>query len=198
MKKFLLLLFFVLIRTISASAQSDSLTMDENNKYIFYQVVTQEATPADSLYKRALTFVKKNYPSDKLKFKDQDKEKATVYATGNVLVAKKSMIAMHPDAGIEFTMVIEVKENKYRYWFTDFNVVPQQRDRFANFVPVPGKKEPLETGLTDLSKKDADGYTSTLLVNLKSISNNLKVYMRNPTVTAKKEVKKTTIKTKDW
>lgn len=188
----------MVIQTASASAQSDSLTMDENNKYIFYQIVTQADSPADSLYKRALTSVKKKSPSDKLKFKDQDKEKATVYATGNVLVAKKSVIAMHPDAGIDFTMVIEVKDNRYRYWFTDFYVVPQQRDRFANFVPVPGKKEPLETALTKLSKKDADGYTSTLLANLKSIGNNLKANMKNQLAADKKEVKKTTIKTKDW
>lgn len=183
---------------MSASAQSDSLTMDENNKYIFYQVVTQSATPADSLYKRAVTFLKRKDVSDKIKFKAQDKEKATIYAAGSVLVAKKSMVAMHPDAGIDFTMVIEVKDNRYRYWFTDFMLVPQQRDRFANFVPVPGKKEPLETALTKLSKKDAEGYTSTLLANLKSIGNNLKAYMKNQSAAEKKDGKKTTIKSKDW
>lgn len=198
MKKTLLLIFCVLIKSITASAQSDSLAMDENNKYIYYQVVTQANTPADSLYKRALVFVKKAYPAAKLKFKDEDKAGATINATGGVLVKKKSMIAMHEDASIDFKLVIEVKDNRYRFWFTDFKLVPYQRDRFANFVPVLGKDEPLETGLPKLNKKDADGYTSILLASLKSMGNKLKAYMQDVQAEPKKEIKKTTIKTREW
>jgi hypothetical protein len=196
MKKITLAIICIVFKVASASAQADSLVMDENSKYVYYQVVAQPASSADSLQARAITFAKKAFAATKLKFKDSDK--GTIRATGGVLVAKKSSVAMHEDARIDYTMTIEVKDNRYRYWFTDFVIVPYARDRYANFVPLSGKNVALENGMSDLSKKDFDGYTAKLFANIKDIGNKLKTYMKTPVAPAKREVKKTTIPATNW
>jgi hypothetical protein len=196
MKKIVLAALCIVFKVATASAQADSLVMDENNKYIYYQVVNQPATSADSLQARALVFAKKAFVASKLKFKDANKE--TIRATGGVLVSKKSSVAMHEDARIDYTMTIEVKDNRYRYWFTDFVIVPYARDRYANFVPVSGKNVKLENGLSILSKRDFDGYTAKLFANVKDIGNRLKTYMKAPAASVKKEVKKTAIPATNW
>nr|WP_294794483.1 DUF4468 domain-containing protein [uncultured Mucilaginibacter sp.] len=196
MKKIVLAIICIVFKVATASAQADSLVIDENNKYIYYQVVAQPASSADSLQARAMRFAKKAFATAKLKFKDADK--GTIHATGGVLVAKKSSVAMHEDARIDYTMTIEVKDNRYRYWFTDFVIVPYQRDRFANFVPESGKDVALEKGLSILSKKDFDGYTAKLLANIKGIGNTFTTYMKTPVAPVKKEVKKAAIPATNW
>jgi hypothetical protein len=196
MKKILLAAICIVFKVNTASAQSDSLVIDEHNKYIYYQVVALPASTADSLESRAIVFTNKAFAPAKLKFKDSDK--GTIRATGGVLVSKKSSLSMHEDARIDYTMVIEVKDNKYRYWFTDFVIVPYQRDRYANFIPISGKNLPLEKGLSIVSKKDFEGYTAKLLAQVKDVGNRLKTYMKTPVAPVKKEVKKTTIPATNW
>jgi len=196
MKKVILAAICIVLKITTASAQADSLVVDENNKFVYYQVVDQPASSTDSLQTRAIHFAKKAFAASKLKFKDSDK--GTIRATGGVLVAKKSSVAMHEDARIDYTMTIEVKDNKYRYWFTDFVIVPYARDRYANFVPVSGKNVALENGMSGLSKRDFDGYTAKLMANVKDIGNRLKTYMKTPVAPVKKEVKKTAIPATNW
>ncbi|PJJ79564.1 DUF4468 domain-containing protein [Mucilaginibacter auburnensis] len=196
MKNIILVITIVVFKVTTVFAQADSLVIDENNKYIYYQVVAQPGSSADSLQARAVYFAKKAFADSKLKFKKS--EKGTIRATGGVLVSKKSSIGLHEDARIDYTMVIEVKDNRYRYWFTDFIIVPYARDRYANFVPVSGKNTPLENGLSSLSKKDFDGYTAKLFATVKDIGNRLKTYMKTPVAPVKQEVKKTTIPATNW
>jgi hypothetical protein len=196
MKKIVLAVICLFFRVATASAQADSLVMDENNKYIYYQVVAQPSSSADSLQARAIAFTKNAFEAKKLKFKSSDK--GTIRATGGVLVSKKSLVTMYEDARIDYTMTIEVKDNRYRYWFTDFVIVPYQRDRFANFVPVSGKSVPLEKGLSDLSKRDFDDYIAKLFANIKDIGSKLTTYMKAPVASVKKEVKKAAIPATNW
>ncbi len=165
--------------------------MDENDKYVYYEVVSQQASPADTLQSRAINFTKKVFAPGKLKFKAISDGK--INATGGVLVQKKSTMGRHEDARIDYTMIIEVKDNRYRYWFTDFIIVPYARDRYANFVPVIGKNTPLEKGLSILSKRDLDAYNEKLFANIKDIGNRLKTYMKTPVAPVKQKAKKTTI-----
>jgi len=197
MKKLIVAIICIVFKVTAASAQADSLVIDENNKYIYYQVVAQQGSPADSLQMRALNFTKRAFAQKKLKYKETDK--GVIRATGGVMVSKKTLISMHEDARIDYTMTIEVKDGRYRYWFTDFVIVPYVRDRYANFVPVSGKNIPLEKGSTTLAKKDFESYTAKLLANLKDIGNSLKTYMKTPAAPAiKQEVKKTVIPATNW
>lgn len=196
MKKVVIAVLLTMFSVGSVLAQTDTLALDDNNKIIYYQMVTQPASPADTLYNKVTLFLKKAYPKDRLKLVKLDKANSTLSATGGVLVSKKSMIAMHEDASVGFNFVIEVKDNKYRYWFTDFVVTPYERDRYANFVPVAGKSYPIEKASGKLSTDDYNGYLKKIVANCREIGVILKSYTNNKPIAVKQAQKKTV--PKEW
>jgi hypothetical protein len=197
MKRVIIAVLIIVLKANTVWAQADSLVRNEDNKFIYYQVVLQSSSPADTLYKRAMSFLKKAYPKDRLKAGKADKESGKLYASGGVLVSKKSLVAMHEDASVGFNFIIEIKDGKYRYWFTDFVITPYERDRYANFVAVAGKDVPLENGPVKLSDEDYKGYMKKVLVNCREIGAILKSYMRNEPVQVK-EVTKKAVVPKEW
>src|ERR1700761_8690994 len=48
-----------------ANAQKSLLSLDEHNKYIYYQVVDMPGISTDSLYKNATYFIQSTYPKTK-------------------------------------------------------------------------------------------------------------------------------------
>ena len=184
---------------IRAFAQKDSLAFDENNKYIYYQVVEQQGMAADSLFSRAAFFFDKGYPQASLKATGNTKttEALSINATGNFLVSKKSLVTSHEDGSVSFTMHVDVKAGRYRYWLTDFVFNPYQRDRYNNYVPVPGIYIPLEKSEGKIDKKDLAAYLDGILLSSRKIGAKLKEFMlKNPPVKKEPAVKK--ISTKDW
>lgn len=185
--------------TGSAFAQKDSLAFDENNKYIYYQVVVQPGIGADSLFSRAVFFFDKGYTQASFKAGGVTKmtDALSINATGSFLVSKKSLVTSHEDGSVSFTMHVDVKEDKYRYWLTDFIFNPYQRDRYNNYVSVPGIYIPLEKTEGKIDKKDLSAYLDGVLLSSRKIGAKLKEYMlKNPPVKKEPAVKK--ISTKDW
>lgn len=197
MKQIVVALLVIVLKAGCAFGQADSLLRDENNKYIYYQVVSLPGASADTLYNNAQLFFKKAYLKDRLKAGKMDKQALTLNGTGGVLVSKKSMIAMHEDASIGFNFYVEIKEGKYRYWFTDFIITPYERDRYANYVPVAGKNTPLEKGESKLSDVDMKGYLKKVTANCREIGAILKSYMQSKPV-QKTESGKKAVVPKEW
>jgi len=197
-------LVFVLFAGV-AFAQKDSLAFDENNKYIYYQVVQQPGLSTDSLLNRVKYFSYKASPSAEIYSIGMiviGKEGSTdsIYRMrflGHFLVSKKSLATSHEDGVIKFSMSVEVKGGKYRYWLTDFVFNPYQRDRYNNYVSVPGVYIPLEKSEGKIDKKDLTAYLDGVLLNSRKIGTKLKELMlKTPPVKKVPAVKK--ISTKDW
>lgn len=180
------------------ASQKDSLGFDENNKYIYYQVVAQPGLSADTIYQRALYFLLTAYSKDKLKLKKQEPAKGVLKGEGGFMVSKKTLVSKHEDGKIAYDLNIEVKDGKYRYWLTNLVVIPYERDRYANFVPVNGKKTPLEHALRLLGQKDLDDYLEKVLVNSRSVGDRLKNFILSPAPSVKKERKIAPVIKKDW
>jgi len=178
-------------------AQKDSLAIDENNKYIYYQVVSQPGLPSDTLYDRALYFFKTAHPATGFKLTGEDKAGDALTGTGSFLVSKKSLVTSHEDGSVSFTMRVDVKEGKYRYWLTDFVFNPYQRNRYNSYEPVPGIFIPLEQSAGKITQKDLNAYLDGVLTASRKIGAKLKEYMlKAPAVKKEAPVKK--ISTKDW
>ncbi|MBV8390731.1 MAG: hypothetical protein JO080_13085, partial [Mucilaginibacter sp.] len=64
MKKIFLLITCLLVSGV-VSAQKNLLSIDENNKYIYYQVVDMPGIKADSLHNNMALFVREFYPKEK-------------------------------------------------------------------------------------------------------------------------------------
>jgi len=196
MKK-LIVFFTFLLAANAAFAQKDSLAFDENSKYIYYQVVSQPGLAADTLYDRALYFFKTAHAATGLRLTSEDKASGTLTGTGSFLVSKKSLVTSHEDGSVSFTMRIDVKEGKYRYWLTDFVFNPYQRNRYNSYESVPGIFIPLEHSAGKITPKDLNAYLDGVLTSSRKIGAKLKEYMlKTPAVKKAAPVKK--ISTKDW
>lgn len=178
-------------------AQKDSLAFDENNKYIYYQVVSQLGLPADSLFDRALYFFKTAYPQSGLKLVSEDRGKGTLSGSGSFLVSKKTLLTSHEDGSVAFSIRIDVKDGKYRYWLSDFVFNPYQRNRYNSYESVPGIYIPLELSAGKIEKKDLAAYLEGVLSGSRKIGAKLKEYMLKAS-SIKKDIPIKKISTRDW
>jgi len=192
MKKILFLLTCI-AATYAANGQKTLLALDENDKYIYYQVVDQPNASRDSLDRKAMSFNRGIY------------KKGKAILTGDSVISIKdkmltySVLAFvkHESGIIKYTLTIECKDRKYRYWFTDFVFTPYYKDRYGNFVPQPGIAYSLEKAAARLDKKELDEYLDQTGAYCKQTGDGLKAFMSQNHLSAKagtQPVKKIIIK----
>jgi hypothetical protein len=170
MKKILLLIAGLAISGI-ANAQKSLLSIDENNKYIYYQVVDMPGIKTDSLQKNMVFFMKEFYPKEKsLQIINAGSSVKDRFLTYTPLVK-------HENGEITYALNIECKDGKYRYWVTDFVFTPYEKNRYGMFVPVSGKDVALEKASDKLAKKDLEGYFEQIGAFCKQLGDKLKKYM---------------------
>jgi hypothetical protein len=170
MKRFFLFLTCLIAAEI-ANAQKSLLSLDEHNKYIYYQVVDRPGVSADSLQKSVAYFVKDMYPKNKsvqmTQYGANIKDKFLTYTS----------LVKHENGEMAYTLTIECKEGKYRYWLTDFVFTPYEKNRYGVFVPVSGIDIPIENASSKLIQKDVDGYFDQTGAFCKQLGEELKKYM---------------------
>ncbi len=169
-----ILLAVLLLGFQSAFAQKSLLGLDENNRYIYYQVVDRPGLAADSLGKLALGFVTSSFANKKEKSANDSSIKVRAYFETYSALA----FAKHESGRITFELSIECRNNKYRYWITDFVFTPYERDRYGMFVPVVGKDVALENAKIKLDKKELEGYLDQTGTYCQDIGTRLKLYMQ--------------------
>jgi len=194
-------IFVALICILSAKnaiAQKDTLAFDERNKYIYYQTVDQSGLVKDTLYGRGLYFMHKAFPKGKLKITKTDEAQGVLSGEGSFVVSKRSLLSGSLGGEISYTLRIEVKDSKYRYWFTDFKFTPYKRDRYGMDVLDPGITFPIEQAKSKLEKRDVAVYFDKILAYSRQNGVVLKSYMLKiaPVKKAAPALKK--ISTKDW
>ena len=156
-----------------AFAQKSLLALDENNKYIYYQVVDRPGVSADSLGKQALGFVNSFFGNKKEKTGNDTSIRVRSYFETYSALA----FAKHESGRITFVLSIEIRNNKYRYWLSDFVFTPYERDRYGMFVPVVGKDLVLEQAAKRLDKKELEGYLDQTGAYCQDLGASLKSYM---------------------
>jgi len=194
MKKIIVVLLCLLFAK-AASAQKDSLSFDEHNKYIYYKVVEQPGLTADTFQTRALYFLKINYPKNKI---NQAVEPSTITGSGKFLILTGLSVAKHVAGEVSYTFTIGYKDQKYRYWLTNFVYTPYKTDRYGNSVPEQGVEIPLENGLSKLEKVELNNCLEQSGAYGIQFGNKIKEYMVRVSATKPAENKKKVISTKDW
>jgi hypothetical protein len=117
------------------------LPTDENGKVAFIEVVKTDSLGKDVLYENARKWLQDNNfqfqfsPEDSLAGKCVAKQSFTVYARG--YISKK----IH--GKITYTLTVAVKDNRYRYEFSNFNFDYYKESRNYEMVPT-GKHKALE------------------------------------------------------
>ena len=157
----------------TANGQKAMLALDENNKYIYYQVVDQPNATRDSLDRKALSFVRGTYKNVKTNLTGD----SVISIKDKILTYSVLAFAKHESGEVKYTLTIECRDNKYRYWFADFVFTPYYKDRYGNFVPQPGIEIPLEKAITKIDKKELDGYLDQTGAHCKQTGDALKAFM---------------------
>ena len=184
-----------ILTAYTVNAQKSLLALDENNKYIYYQVVEQPNASKDSLGRKAGAFALGVYKKDKTHVAGD----SVITVKDKILTYSVLAFVKHESGEVKFMLNIECKDNKYRYWFTGFVFAPYYKDRYGNFVPEPGIEYPLEKASSKLDKKELEGYLDQTGAYCKQIGDNLKAYMsqnHQSTKTATQPVEK--IVTDKW
>lgn len=114
-------------------AQTETLPLDESGRMIYYEVVTSTQFSLDSLKLLALNFFKTQGKAKSIKLKAV-KDDTTITAIGKFVINKTVLVMSHPSGEVNYNFQLELKNGKYRFWLTDFNFIPYQRDRYGNFV----------------------------------------------------------------
>ena len=134
--------FILLFFTLAAFGQDKPLLNDDRGKLIFYEVVVLKEATKDSLDARLAAFFKNSAKSLKQKSSAAD---SLFLASGKMIINKTALVLSRPSGEVLYNFYAENKDGKYRFWLTDFNFIPYQRDRYGNFVPSTTVGTPLET-----------------------------------------------------
>lgn len=187
----------LLLTTISAFAQDKPMSLDENGKLIYYEVVEVKAVPLDSLKQRLDAFLKAQAKAKNLKIKSKAAD-SIQQAAGKVVIRKTALVLSRPSGEVLYDFYAEVREGKYRFWLTDFSFIPYERDRYGNFVPSTTIGVPLERKPGKLNAGEWDAYLKTTTKDVNAFAVVFKTAMRqsSPVQPVSKAVP--VISTKKW
>lgn len=140
MKK-ILILPFLIIHVLFSQAQDNKAKQDTIKKINYSEIVKVDSTNRFELYKKAAKWMEKQgfeiEEEDPLTGKISAKNKFTVFTDKGVL--------SKPNGEFSHDVILEVKDGKYRYSFTNFmyRKLVQDRQDLLKYVPERGKK-PIE------------------------------------------------------
>lgn len=188
---------FALILSIfitSLSAQEKQFPKDEDGKFIYYKVVDSQVLDKAILLERAKNFIQS---ANKKNMRLESSTDTSILAKGKMVIDKTILVAGHPSGEVNYNFVMEVRAGKYRYWLTDFEYIPYQRDRYGNFVATTNIGTPLEKPADRLNAGTWKDIQASTYVKVSKFGESFKKFIATDTKTAV-PVKKESISTKKW
>lgn len=188
---------FIILATfsISLAAQQKQFSKDDSGKFIYYQVVDSQAVAKDTLLQRAKTFVNVLY---KKTMKPESVSDSSISAKGTMVIDKTILVAGHPSGEVSYQFVCEVRNGKYRFWLTDMQFIPYQRDRYGNFVATTQISTPLERTPGKLSAGAWKDILNSTYTKVEKFGAEFKKFMATSRVAVPAKKKPETISTKKW
>jgi len=192
MKYTLALILSILI--VKLSAQEKQFPKDDNGKFIYYKVVDSQMACKAVLLERAKHFI---YSSHKKLMKLESSTDTSILAKGKLIIDKTILVAGHPSGEVNYHFVFEARAGKYRFWLTDFEYIPYQRDRYGNFIAATNISTPLEKQVDKLNAGTWKDIQTGAYAKAVKFGDNFKKFMdtdKKVTEPGKKEV----VSTRKW
>ncbi|UKT62482.1 DUF4468 domain-containing protein [Pedobacter mucosus] len=187
-------LFILAFLFTKLSAQQKQFPIDDIGKFIYYKVVDSQTVSKDSLIQRAKYFIN---VFNKNIFKPQSVTDSSILADGKTIIDKTILVAGHPSGEVRYHFVFEARQGKYRFWLTDFEYIPYQRDRYGNYVASTTIGTPLEKTPGKLSSNEWKDILSSCYTKTVKLGEDLEKFLATNRV--EKPKKKTAIiSTKKW
>lgn len=116
------LIYLLTIGQASQAPEFFNFTIDSTtNRIIYQEVVNVEGVSEDDLYSKAYQFFGNNFKSANHVLQVQDRAGGVIIGKGLHSTVVES-IGVNVPVKFRFTLKVEVKDNRYRYTFTDINV----------------------------------------------------------------------------
>ncbi|TDG36821.1 DUF4468 domain-containing protein [Pedobacter changchengzhani] len=178
MKYFAVLFLFFF--SLKLCAQQKQFSLNEDGKYVFYEVVDVKTISKDILMARAKVFINK---LDKEVVKNHVLTDTSIFAKGKFVIDKTVLIAGHPSGEVSYNLTFEARNGKYRFWLTDFEYIPYQRNRYGNYVATTKIGTPLEKSTSKLNMGEWKANVSAAYNKVEKLSADFKEFLsRNPIV----------------
>ncbi|WP_028982151.1 DUF4468 domain-containing protein [Sporocytophaga myxococcoides] len=170
---------FITITLLSfkASFAQDNLPKDQNGKITYTDIIVDSGASVQQLYIQAKNWIYKHHQSTS-KSIELDSAEGKVMAKGYYLVYNKGVVSKQVHGAIKYNVLIEVKDNKYRYNFSDFVFEYYKQNRNYQYVPS-GKEKPLEEEKFAGFQKSWDNHKSDNDKLIKNQINSLKSAMKH-------------------
>lgn len=137
-------LFFMLWAPVAFNLQDPALPINEKGKVAFEEEVVVEHLGKDALRLNALSFFERVKKAGERNPRRPTLEAEGVSKEGSFYVYTKGLFTPQIHGEIKYTIKIELKENAYKYSYTDFVFQFYERKRHGRYGPVSGKVKPLE------------------------------------------------------
>ncbi|MBK7212328.1 MAG: DUF4468 domain-containing protein [Bacteroidales bacterium] len=166
MKRLLSILLFTLITAALVRAQgtAPALPIDEDTKLITYKEVVQQAGTKLDLFNRAVEWINKNYKNPADVTKVRNPETGLIELIHRIELSYDEKGVSRSAGIVDYTLRLELKEGRYRYTFTNFNL------KQASRVPIEkwlDKSDKAYIPAWDNYLAQVDAYTKTLIESLK-------------------------------
>ncbi len=188
---FLLIISFF---SITLFAQQKQFATDDNGKFIYYKVVDSQKVSKAMIIQRAKNFI----AAQKKAIKTVTATDSSISAKGTLIIDKTILVVGHPSGEVTYHLTIEARNEKYRFWLTDFEFIPYQRDRYGNFVAVTTIGTPLEKKVDKLTTGQWKDIQATAYAKVEKFGESLKAYLAKDDSVKKQNKPVETISTKTW
>ncbi|MXV17872.1 DUF4468 domain-containing protein [Hufsiella ginkgonis] len=156
-------------------AQDAALAKDERGKYIYYEVVEAKGVARATLVQRASDFLK---TVNKKLVSFENASDTAVAGKGTFMIVLNKSVLAHPSGAVHYRFTAELRDEKYRFWLTDFGFIPFARDRYGNFVPATTFSTPLEKSPGKLGASEWKKYLESTATQAKSFGDQFKAYLQ--------------------
>jgi len=139
--------------------------IDPDSRLIMYREVVNEEAPKDILYDRGASWFSSYYKSPSSVLKIQDKVNGKIEGNGRLPIYYNDDQGNLKQGGvIVYDIKLELKDNKYRYTLTDFNLKSASRSPVEKWL---NKNDPAYNPQWDSYLYQIDTTVQSLVKNLK-------------------------------
>lgn len=170
------------------------LPVDNKGKIHFVEIV-KDSTNSDSLSAWIKSWVEERYSKNPVTIDSTQKSFAT---TGRFTVYVKEGVFQQIHGTIRYSLRIEIRENRYRYQFTDFVFEYYRQERSDLKYHPTGKEKPLEDKDFKGSQKLWEKHKVTTDKHVKQMIASLKGYLAQKKAGPKLPDPKTVPTGNDW
>ena len=178
-----LLLFFQCSFAQSKKEPKDTVTV---KKVLYSEIVRVDSSTRFELYKKAAKWIE----GQAFEIIEEDPYSSKIIAKHSFIVYTDKGVLAKPNGDFSYDIVLEAKEGKYRYTFSNFVYRRYKQDRqdLLKYIPVKGKKPIEDTKAPGWKKqwiKDKMQVSSKIEAYIVSLNNAMK-YMAPKAASAAK------------